>query len=410
MNRRVVVTGGSCISSLGMELDDVFASLKSLKNRVVRMNEWDLYAQMNTRLASPILYDLPEYSRKKVRGAGRVAILALAAADKAIQCAGLAEETELLKSGRVGVAFGSSMGSINPLLDFFSMLKPPHDCSKITATTYIRSMPQTCAVNVSVFFGTTGRIITTNTACTSGSLSIGYAYEAIKFGMQDVMIAGGADELDATESAVFDTLFATSVKNDSPELTPAPYDKNRDGLVIGEGSGSLILEEYEHAKARGAHIYAELVGFGHNTDGDHITQPKKETMQIALELALKDANLSSDAIGYVNGHGTATRHGDFAESWATYNAFNKRAVPISSLKSYIGHTLGACGGIEAWLAINMMNRKWFSPNLNLNQVDPECAPLGYIKGQGMEKDCEYVMSNNFTFGWVNTSLIFKKFK
>lgn len=408
MSRRVVVTGGSCVSSLGMELEDVFASLKSLKNRVVRMDEWDLYAQMNTRLASPILYELPAYSRKKIRGAGRVAILALAAADKAIQSAGLAEETELLKSGRVGVAFGSSMGSINPLLDFFSMLKPPHDCSKITATTYIRSMPQTCAVNVSVFFGTTGRIITTNTACTSGSLSIGYAYEAIKFGMQDVMIAGGADELDATESAVFDTLFATSVKNDTPELTPAPYDKNRDGLVIGEGSGALILEEYEHAKARGAHIYAELVGFGHNTDGDHITQPKKETMQIALELALKDAALSSDAIGYVNGHGTATRHGDFAESWATYNAFNKRSVPISSLKSYIGHTLGACGGIEAWLAINMMNRKWFSPNLNLKEVDPECAPLDYIMGDGRELDVEYIMSNNFAFGGINTSLIFKR--
>jgi len=408
VNRRVVVTGGSCVSSLGMELDDVFASLKSLKNRVVRMDEWDLYAQMNTRLASPILYELPAYSRKKIRGAGRVAILALAAADKAIQSAGLAEETELLKSGRVGVAYGSSMGSINPLLDFFSMLKPPHDCSKITATTYIRSMPQTCAVNVSVFFGTTGRIITTNTACTSGSLSIGYAYEAIKFGMQDVMIAGGADELDATESAVFDTLFATSVKNGTPELTPAPYDKNRDGLVIGEGSGALILEEYEHAKARGAHIYAELVGFGHNTDGDHITQPKKETMQIALELSLKDAGLSPDAIGYVNGHGTATRHGDFAESWATYNAFNKRPVPISSLKSYIGHTLGACGGIEAWLSINMMNRKWFSPNLNLNEVDPECAPLDYIMGDGRELDVEYIMSNNFAFGGINTSLIFKR--
>jgi 3-oxoacyl-[acyl-carrier-protein] synthase II len=391
-----------------MELDDVFASLKTLKNRIVRMSDWDRYAQMNTRLASPIQYELPEYPRKKIRGAGRVAVLAIAAADKAIQCAGLAEEAELLKSGRVGVAFGSSMGSINPLLDFFSMLRPPHDCSKITATTYIRSMPQTCAVNVSVFFGTTGRIITTNTACTSGSLSIGYAYEAIKYGMQDVMIAGGADELDATESAVFDTLYATSVRNDSPELTPAPYDKNRDGLVIGEGSGALILEEYEHAKARGAHIYAELIGFGHNTDGDHITQPKKETMQIALELALKDANISPDAIGYVNGHGTATRHGDLAESWATYNAFNKRAVSISTLKSYIGHTLGACGGIEAWLAINMMNRKWFSPNLNLKEVDPECAPLDYIVGDGRELDTEYIMSNNFAFGGINTSLIFKR--
>lgn len=408
MSRRVVITGGSCISSLGMELEDVFSSLKSLKNRIVRMDDWDKFTQMNTRLAGPIQYDLPEYPRKKIRGAGRVGVLALASADKAMQVAGLTDDTALLKSGRVGVAYGSSMGSVYPLMDFFSMLNPPYDCSKITATTYIRSMPQTCAVNISVFFGMTGRLITTNTACTSGSLSIGYAYEAIKYGMQDVMVAGGADELDPTESAVFDTLFATSVKNDTPELTPAAYDKNRDGLVIGEGAGTLILEEYEHAKARGAHIYAELVGFGHNTDGDHITQPKKETMQRALELALQDSGLASEAIGYVNGHGTATHHGDIAESWATYNAMNGRAVPLSSLKSYIGHTLGACGGIEAWLGINMMNRGWFSPNLNLKEVDPECAPLDYITGTGREMDVEYFMSNNFAFGGINTSLIFKK--
>lgn len=408
MSRRVVVTGGSCISSLGMELDEIFTSLKSLKNRIVRMEDWDKYTQMNTRLAAPILYDLPEYPRKKIRGAGRVGLLALASADKAMQVAGLTGDTELLKSGRVGVAYGSSMGSVNPLMDFFSMLNPPYDCSKITATTYIRSMPQTCAVNISVFFGMTGRLITTNTACTSGSLSIGYAYEAIKYGMQDVMVAGGADELDPTESAVFDTLFATSVKNETPELTPAAYDKDRDGLVIGEGAGTLVLEEYEHAKARGAHIYAELVGFGHNTDGDHITQPKKETMQHALELALLDSGVAPEAIGYVNGHGTATHHGDIAESWATYGAFRNRAVPLSSLKGYIGHSLGACGGIEAWLGINMMNRGWFSPNLNLKNVDPECAPLDYITGSGREMDVEYFMSNNFAFGGINTSLIFKK--
>lgn len=408
MTRRVVVTGGSCISSLGSELEEVFTRLHSLKNCIVRMADWDKFTQMNTRLAGPILYDLPEYPRKKIRGAGRVGHLALTSADKALQMAGIADDVALLKSGRVGVAYGSSMGSVNPLMDFFSMLNPPYDCSKITATTYIKSMPQTCAVNISVFFGMTGRLITTNTACTSGSLSIGYAYEAIKYGMQDVMVAGGADELDPTESAVFDTLFATSCKNDTPELTPAAYDKDRDGLVIGEGAGTLVLEEYEHAKARGAHIYAELVGFGHNTDGDHITQPKKETMQVALELAMKDANLAPEAIGYVNGHGTATHHGDIAESWATYNAFKGRSVPLSSLKCYVGHTLGACGGIESWLAINMMNRKWFSPNLNLKNVDPECAPLDYITGSGREMDVEYFMSNNFAFGGINTSLIFKK--
>ena len=408
MSRRVVVTGGSCVSSLGMELDEVFSQLKTFKNHIVRMNDWDKYAQMNTRLAGPILYDLPEYPRKKIRGAGRVGVLAITSADKAMQIAGLAGEKELLKSGRVGVAYGSSMGSVRPLLDFVSMQNPPYDCSKVSATTYIQSMPQTTAVNVSLFFGLTGRLITTNTACTSGSLSIGYAYEAIKYGMQDVMIAGGAEELAATESAVFDTLFATSVKNDSPEITPAPYDRDRDGLVIGEGAGTLVLEEYEHAKARGAHIYAELVGFGHNTDGDHITQPKKETMQKSLEFALSDAQISSDAIGYVNGHGTATQYGDIAESWATFDAFKQHPVAISSLKSYIGHTLGACGGIEAWLGINMMNRGWFSPNLNLKNVDPECAPLDYITGDGREMDTEYVMSNNFAFGGINTSLIFKR--
>ena len=405
--RRVVVTGGSCISSLGFDAETAIENLKGLKNRVVRMDAWDIYKQMNTRLAAPILEPLPPYPRKKIRGAGRVAVMGLASADKAIEVAGLTNETALMKSGRMGVAFGSSMGSIDPLLEFFSMLQT-YDCSKITATTYIRSMPQTCAVNISVVLGLTGRLVTTNTACTSGSLAIGQAYELIKYGKQDVMIAGGADELDPTESAVFDTLFATSTKNDHPELTPAAYDKDRDGLVIGEGAGALVLEEYEHAKARGAKIYAELVGFGSNTDGEHITQPKKETMQQALELAIEDSGLSADAIGYVNGHGTATHHGDIAESWATYNALKQRAVPLSSLKSYVGHTLGACGGIEAWLAINMMNRGWFSPNLNLRNVDPECAPLDYITGSGREMDVEYIMSNNFAFGGINTSLIFKR--
>ena len=405
--RRVVVTGGSCISSLGFDADTAFEGLKSLKNRVVRMDAWDVYKQMNTRLAAPILEPLPQYPRKKIRGAGRVAVMALLSADKALEVAGLTGETDLMKSGRMGVAYGSSMGSINPLLEFFSMLNT-YDCSNITATTYIRAMPQTCAVNISVILGLTGRLVTTNTACTSGSLAIGQAYELIKYGKQDVMIAGGADELDPTESAVFDTLFATSTKNDHPELSPAAYDRDRDGLVIGEGAGALILEEYEHAKARGAKIYAELVGFGSNTDGEHITQPKKETMQHALELAIEDSEISADAIGYVNGHGTATHHGDIAETWATYNALKQRVVPLSSLKSYVGHTLGACGGIEAWLAIHMMNRGWFSPNLNLNNVDPECAPLDYIMGSGREMDVEYIMSNNFAFGGINTSLIFKR--
>lgn len=406
MNRRVVITGGSSISALGMDMDTIMGNLRGLKNKIVRMDEWDKYTKMNTRLACPVSdFACPDFPRKKIRGMGRVALLAVTSADAAMKLAGLSDDAEL-RSGRCGVAFGSSTGSVDALLDFYSMLTT-NEVAGITATTYIKSMPQTCAVNIGVFFGLTGRLISTNTACTAGSLSIGYAYEAIKYGMQDIMVAGGAEELNPTESAVFDTLFATSTKNDTPELTPAPYDKNRDGLVIGEGAGSVILEEYEHAKARGAKMYAELVGFGTNTDGDHITQPKKETMQLALESAIRDAGISPEAIGYVNGHGTATKQGDMAESWATFNAL-KRAAPISSLKSYIGHTLGACGAIEAWTSINMMQQKWVCPNLNLKTIDPDCAPLDYIMGSGRDIDSEYFMSNNFAFGGINTSLIFKR--
>ena len=268
-------------------------------------------------------------------------------------------------------------------------------------------MPQTCAANLSVYYQLRGRVIITDTACTSGSQAIGYAYEAIEDGHADIMVAGGAEELSPPDAAIFDTLGATSILNDTPELTPKPFDKNRDGLVIGEGAGTFILEDMEHAVKRGAKIYAEVVGFGTNADGTHITSPNAETQAVALELAIKDAGISKDEIKYINAHGTATHHGYISESQAVYKVFN-RAVPISTTKSYIGHTLGACGAVEAWLTINMMNEGWFHPNANLSEVDPECAPLDYIKDSVREIKTDYVMSNNFAFGGINTSLIFRK--
>jgi 3-oxoacyl-[acyl-carrier-protein] synthase II len=404
MKKRVVVTGGSCVTPIGNEWEEVEPRLRAMKNGVVRMAEWEKYDRMNTKLAAPAAFVDPGFSRKQTRGMGRVGLMAAAVADKAFRMAGLIDDP-VLRGGRCGVSFGSSTGSVDALLDFYSMLTD-NNMQGITATTYIKSMPQTCAVNIGVFFGLTGRLITTNTACTAGSLSIGYAFEAIQNGLQDVMVAGGAEELNPTETAVFDTLYATSTKNDTPELTPAAYDRDRDGLVIGEGAGAIVLEEYEHAKARGATIFAELVGFGTNTDGSHITQPNRETMSGALRLALESASLSPDAIGYVNGHGTATQHGDIAETGATRDVFGRR-VPISSLKSYMGHTLGACGAIEAWLTIKMMASSWIAPNLNLANVDPACADLDYIQGTGRNLDVEYAMSNNFAFGGINSSLIFK---
>jgi 3-oxoacyl-[acyl-carrier-protein] synthase II len=270
-------------------------------------------------------------------------------------------------------------------------------------------MAHTTAVNIGVFFGLKGRIHTTSSACTSASQGIGYAYEAIKYGHQTVMLAGGGEELCPTEAVVFDTLFATSTQNDTPALTPSPFDKHRDGLVIGEGACTLILEELEHAKARGAKIYAELVGFGTNSDGLHVTQPNAQTMEIAIRLALKDAQLNANDIGYVNAHGTATDRGDVAETSATHAVFGS-TMPISSLKSYTGHTLGACGALEAWASIQMMNENWFAPTLNLTEIDPECAPLDYIRGDIRTLETHYVMSNNFAFGGINTSLIFKRWQ
>ena len=406
--KRVVVTGMGGISPLGADWPSVERQLRAGHNAVRYMPDWDIYQGLLTRLAAPAApFELPaaRYTRKATRSMGRVSLLACRASELALADAGLLDDP-LLRSGRVGVAYGSSTGSTAAVRDFAGMLEYKTTAG-LNATTYIRMMSHTTAVNIAVFFGLTGRVITTSSACTSGSQGIGYACEAIRHGYATAMVAGGGEELCPTEAAVFDTLFATSTRNDTPSLTPRPFDADRDGLVLGEGAGTLVLEELEHARARGARIYAELVGFGTNCDGAHVTQPSAETMAGAMRLALDNAGLPAAAIGYVNAHGTATQQGDVAESLATATIFGER-MPISSLKSYMGHTLGACGALEAWMTIGMMRAGWYAPTVNLAKVDPECAPLDYLTGSGRAIDLEYVMSNNFAFGGINTSLIFRR--
>ncbi|MGK2741980.1 beta-ketoacyl-ACP synthase [Tepidicaulis sp. LMO-SS28] len=405
--KRVVITGMAGISPLGNDIETVEAALRARRNAVRYMPEWDIYDGLNTRLGAPAAdFQLPaHYTRKRIRSMGRVSIMATRSCEMALEEAGLLDHP-VLQSGETGVAYGSSSGTPDAIGSFASMLFK-HTTDQIKANTYIQMMSHTTSVNVAVFFGLKGRMIPTSSACTSGSLAIGMAYEAIRAGQQKVMLAGGGEELSATQAAVFDTLFATSTANDAPETAPAPFDADRDGLVIGEGAASFVLEELDHAKARGAPIIAEIAGFGTNSDGQHVTQPTAETMGIAMKLALSDANLPPDEIGYVNAHGTATDVGDVAESEATRTAFG-RAVPISSLKSYMGHTLGACGSIEAWATLHMQRKGWFAPTINLKNIDPRCAELDYIMGEGREIDTGYVMNNNFAFGGVNTSLIFKR--
>lgn len=406
--RRVVVTGMSAITALGDDWATFKAGLEKGENAVKVMPEWDYLDGLNTRLAAPVLhFEKPKhYKRKQVRSMGRVSLMSTRATELALEQAQLLDHTALT-DGSTGISYGSSVGSTEPLINFSRMMDTGN-MSGVTATSYIQTMSHTAPVNVGVFFGLTGRVITTSSACTSGSQGIGYAYEAIKFGRQNLMVAGGAEELCITEAAVFDTLYATSVKNDTPALTPRPFDGDRDGLVIGEGACTLILEELEHALARGATIYAEIIGFGCNSDGKHVTQPTAETMQVAIEQAVQDANIDITEIGYVCAHGTATDRGDIAETNATANALGRK--PISSLKSYLGHTLGACGAIEAWASINMMQDNWFAPTINLDNVAEECGDLDYIRGEGREIHTDVVMSNNFAFGGINTSLLFKRWQ
>lgn len=404
---RVVITGAGAYSPVGNSWPEIEQTLRGLKNRIRHMEAWDEYDGLNTRLGGPVPdFEMPKhFTRKQTRSMGRVSKMATAATENALRDAGLLDDP-LLKSGRAGVAYGSSSGSTDAIADFANMLMSK-SLDGITATTYIRMMGHTAPVNVGVYFGLTGRIYTTSVACASGSQGIGYAYEAIRNGQQDIMLAGGGEELCPTQAAVFDTLYATSTCNDKPEMTPRPFDRDRDGLVIGEGACTLVLERRDHALARGAKIYAEIVGFETNSDGAHVTQPSSSTMQRVMEMALKNAAVSPDAVGYVSAHGTATDRGDVAESHATKGVFGEN-MPISALKSYTGHTLGACGALESWLAIEMMNHGWFMPTVNLENVDPNCAPLDYITGNGRELDVEYVMNNNFAFGGINTSLIFRR--
>jgi 3-oxoacyl-[acyl-carrier-protein] synthase II len=407
--RRVVITGMAGLSPIGQDWTAVRAALEANGSGVRRIAAWERIDGMVSYLGAPVadFVQPAHYSRKALRTMGRVAMLSVRATELALEDAGLSG-SPLLATSEAGVAYGSTIGSPPDAVDFALMLER-NTTRGVNATKYLKMMSHTAAINLGVFFGVRGRIIPTSSACTSGSQGIGFGYESIRYGRSRIMLCGGSEELSPTQAIVFDTLGEASRRNDDPTATPRPFDRARDGLVIGEGAATLVLEELESARARGARIHAEVVGFGTNSDGEHVTQPRVESMSAVMQLALADAQLEPAAIGYVNAHGTATAIGDIAESKAMAAVFGAR-IPTASLKGHLGHTLGACGALEAWITIEMQRARSFAPTLNLSDVDPECAPLDYIVGRGRELDCEYVMSNNFAFGGVNTSLIFRRWE
>ncbi len=405
--RRVVVTGTGVVSPIGIGRDANEAALRAMRSGIRAMPEWSNIPDLQTRIGGPVSgIDLfAHYPRRRRRTMGLVGLLALHASEQALAQAGL-EEAQL-QNTRTGIAFGSTTGSSAALEEFCGPLFTQHTMRGLDSSSYLKFMTHTCAANLASSFGVKGRVVPMISACTSGSQSIGAAYEAIKYGLQDVMIAGGAEELHYATAVTFDLLMATSIRyNGTPERAPRPFDVKRDGLVIGEGAGSVVLEDYEHARARGAKILAEIVAYGTNCDGLHITAPSESGMRGAMDLALESGKVRPSDVDYVNMHGTATEIGDIAESNATYAVFG-REIPASTQKSYTGHTLGACGAIELVYSILMMHGGFLAANRNLDEVDPRCGKLGYVRRTTDAKP-RLIMTNNFAFGGVNTSLLVRR--
>lgn len=403
--RRVVVTGMGGVCALGGDWPQIKARMRQGETGTRYITEWDRLTDLTCKVGAPADWFEHEgfFPRQKGRSMGRVSVMAVHAAEKALRQAGLIEAPEL-RAGKAGVSCGSSFGSTPPCKDFVSFL----DTGKaglLNATSYIRMMAHTTPVNISVAFGLTGRVITTSSACTSGSQGIGYGFEAIRDGRADIMIAGGSEEFCPTMAMVFDRLYATTSRgNAHPAQACRPFDAGRDGMVVGEGSAMLILEERTHALARGAQPLAEVLGFATNADGVHISHPAQETQARVMREALAIAGLDPRDIGFISGHGTSTVAGDTVESHATAAVFGPN-IPFHTLKGHFGHSLGACGAIEAWLGIHMLNDEWICPIANFETLDPRCADLDYVGAQGRTVASQYFVSNNFAFGGINTSLV-----
>ncbi|MFW5921614.1 MAG: beta-ketoacyl-ACP synthase [Polyangiales bacterium] len=402
--RRVAITGLGLATPIGHTLDAVRDALTAGRHGIRPQPDWDRHEELLTRLGASVEgLDLARWPRKTIRTMGRVARLAAHATEEAVADAGL--ESHVVQSGRTGLAYGSTHGSSAALERFALTLETPNALLGLGSAGYLQFMSHTCAVNLATFLGIRGRVLTTCSACVSGSQALGLGYETIRYGIQDVMICGGAEELHYVSTGVFDVLQATSTKyNAEPDASPRPFDRDRDGLVVGEGAGTLVLEEWERAKKRGAPIYGEIIGFGTSCDGTHVTAPSSDGMAMAMRHALEDAELSPEDVGYINAHATGTEVGDRGESRATWSVFGE-SVPVSSTKGHTGHTLGASGAIEAAFSLVMMREGFLASNRNLDTPDPECASLDYVRGDVREARPRVVMSNNFAFGGINTSLL-----
>jgi len=403
--RRVVITGMGAISPFGRGVDILIESLFAMKSGVTKIPGLADFGGLRTHVAAVVPdMDPKEIPRKYRRSMSKMSIYATLASQEAVSQGNVTEAQ--LSGGRLGISIGSTVGSPIAIQEFFEDFLTYRSLERMRATTFFQIMNHSCATNVAQALGTKGRILAPSSACSTGCQAIGYGFEMIASGKQDMMLCGGADEFHPLSPATFDIMSAASVRyNDTPHLTPRPFDRDRDGVVCSEGSGVLLLEGLDSAQKRGAPIFGEIIGFATSSDTSNIADPDSESIESCIRLALEDAGVKVDEIDYVNAHATGTTQGDIVESTAIGKVFGN-SVPVSSLKGHLGHTMAACGALETIASIAMIERGSLIPTLNLENVDPLCGNIRHVR-QIEKADIKTVLKNNFALGGVNTCIVIR---
>ncbi|HEX9021887.1 MAG TPA: beta-ketoacyl synthase N-terminal-like domain-containing protein [Nitrospirota bacterium] len=401
--KRVVITGLGVVSPFGNGLPALMKGFEESRSAVRRMDGWEAYSGLQSLVGAPVeMEGEKRIPRQKRRSMGRMSIFAAQAADEAIADAGITLAGE--DRGRVGCVIGSTMGSAKSINDAFEIMLPARDLSRLNSTMFFQCMSHTAAANIAQYLGLSGVVMAPAAACASALHAIGAGYDLIRLGRQDMLFCGGAEELHPTVTGSFDILFATSTRyNDAPHKTPRPFDRDRDGLVCAEGSGIVVLEEYERAVKRNAKIYAEIKGYSTTANGFHVSQSNRDSMLACMRQAMRDAGIGSGEIDYINAHATATVQGDQEEAEAIREIFGS-SVPVSSLKGYIGHTLGASGAIELAASLKMMKEGVIYPTRNLESIAPDCAGIDHVT-EPRRKQIKTVLKNGFAFGGINAALV-----
>lgn len=404
--KRVVITGRGVVSPLGNSLNALMDGIAQGKSAVKPIPAWEKYKGLRSHVGAPIeLTDEKEIPRKNRRSMGRLSVFGAQAAKQAVEEAKISKE--LMESKRLGCIMGSTMGGAEAMTEAFEIMIPKYDLSELSSMSFFKCVSHTVVMNVAQYLEIKGYVTATSGACASSLQAIGLGYELIRSGRQDVILCGGAEELHPIVTGTFDVLFAASTKyNDCPKETPRPFDVQRDGLVCGEGAGVLVLEEYEHARKRGARILGEVAGYATYGSGTQVSQSNRESMRGCIEDAVKDSGFRPDQVDFISAHATSTLQGDQAEAEAIQDIFGGQ-VPVHSLKGYIGHTLGASGAIELAASLEMMARGEIYPTLNLKDVDPACMGIQHVT-KALKKDIKVMVKNCFAFGGINSALVCKK--